>query len=181
MADYGQPVFSESVSFVTGSAGGARYALGTRRVDEGGNLYVYGYNASAVVLEPGCPVLIGSSNTGYSFTATNAASQVGLIAACVHNASIATDSYGWFMVRGLCRIAPDGTTGAVSMDAGKYLTVGVAANGQGGWTSCPATLATGMRFGYSVESIVTGYGGSASHATSGLAAMGRGWIKTLLG
>lgn len=172
MADLGQPIFNESVSQTTATPS---VALGTRRVDSAGNIYIYGYNAGAAVMEPGAPVVHSSNNTGYSFSVTNAASHVGFVAAVCHHATIAAGSYGWLMVKGLCRAIPDSSE--ISLNAGAKLAIGI----DGGFVSAPATIATGMRWGYAAESIVTGYGQCASHATSGLACLGRAWIKTILG
>jgi hypothetical protein len=162
----------EPVSTVTSAKG---YALGTRRQDSAGNEYVYGYNASNVPLYPGVPVVIGSNNTSYSFTLTNTASQTGWVAAVVHHATVPTAYYAWFGVKGLFRVVPDATQSQIAKD--KNLAIAV----DGGWNSAPATISTGIRWGFSIESIVTGYGSCASESTSGLGCLGRAWIKTVLG
>jgi hypothetical protein len=172
MTTFGQPIFTEAISATTGTPS---ETLGTRRVDSAGNEYVYGYNASNSLIEVGVPVVHGSNNTGYSFTITNAASQVGFVAAVCHHATIATGYYGWLMVKGLCRVVPDASQ--VSMAVGDKLAIGV----DGGFVSAPVTISTGLRWGYTVESGVTGYGACASFATSGLDTLGRAWIKTVLG
>ncbi len=172
MSNYGSPVFPKSVSFVTAVA---EYPVGTRRTDSAGNEYVYGCNASAnSIFYPGVPGVLTNATTGHSFTVTNAASQVGLVAAVCHHATIPTGNYGWFMTRGLCRAVPDSSQ--VEMAAGEYLAVGV----DGGFVSgaCgTAMFQTGLVFGLAVESIVTGYGSCASEATSGLGCLGRAWIN----
>lgn len=166
---FGSPIFTESVSAVTLIPS---TTLGQRRVDEAGNQYVYGFNAAAnSVVNPGTPVVLTSTTSSYSFTPTNAVSQTGWVAAVNHHATIATGAYGWFMVKGQCRISPDGGTGGVSMNAGDNLTIGV----DGGFVVAPVTMSTGLRWGFATGSIVTGYG------VNTLTAMGKGWITTILG
>lgn len=170
MGAFGLPIFPISVSAVTSAA---EWPLGTRRCDAAGNEYVYSYNNATSPIYPGVPV-VGAANTGYSFTATNAASQVGLVFGVCHHATIPTGNYGWLMARGLCRAVPDTTQ--TQMSAGEYLAVGV----DGGFVSgaCgTAMFQTGLVFGFAVESLVTGYGSCASEATSGLGCLGRAWIN----
>lgn len=172
MSIHGLPI-CDGVSATTASPS---TRLGTRVLGSDGVEYVYGYNASNSYIFPGVPVVVGSSNTGYSFTITNAASQVGLVMGVCHNATIATSYYGWYAVNGLVRVVPDGSQ--VSFNAGVNLAIGV----DGGFVAqTGATFSTGHVWGQSVESIVTGYGSCASEATSGLAALGRGWVRTFLG
>jgi hypothetical protein len=164
---FGSPIFTESVSATTLTPS---VVPGSRRVDEAGNQYVYGYNAAAnSVIDLGVPVVLTSTTSGYSFTPTNAASQVGWVAAVNHHATIATGAYGWLMVKGQCRISPDAS--AVSMNAGDNLAIGV----DGGFVVAPATMATAVRVGFATGSIVTGYGVNSGGA------MGKGWIRTILG
>lgn len=180
MAFYGKPIFPHSVSAVTSAA---EFPLGTRRVDASGNEYIYGYNAAAnSPVYPGVPVVHPAGATSYSFTATNAASQVGFVAAVCHHSTIPTGYYGWFGVKGFFRAVPDETQ--TQMATGDALYIGV----NGGWvlgtasnTSTLIGYTTGIAWGYAAESIVTGYGSCASEATSGLGCLGRAWITTHLG
>lgn len=162
----GNPIFVESVSAVTASPS---VVLGTRRVDSAGNVYIYGHNAGASQMNPGCAAVIGSANTSYSFTATNAAAGVGFLAAVCHHSTIPAGSYGWMGVNGLFRAAPD--TNAASMNAGDILVIGV----DGGFVAGGATLSTGTRWGFAITSMITGYG------VNTFTSLGKAWIKSIFG
>ena len=158
------PVYFESVSAVTTDP---TVELGSRRTDESGNEYVYVYNAGQYEIWPGRIGYLGSSNSGYSITATNAASQVGIYAGGIHHATLTTGAYGWLMTRGVCAVSPD--TSEVSFDAGDYLTVGVN-EGYVGMTG--ATVSTGNRIGVCISSGVTQAGATFA------ADLGKAWIKS---
>ena len=162
----GNPMLVESVSAVTATPS---VVLGTRRVDSAGNVYLYGHNAGATQMNPGCAAVIGSANTGYSFTATNAAAGVGYLAAVCHHSTIPAGSYGWMGVNGLFRASPD--SNAVSMNAGDGLVIGV----DGGFVVAGATLSTGIRWGFAVSSMISGYG------VNTFTSLGKAWIKSIFG
>lgn len=155
------PVIFESVSQVTATNS---TELGTEVIDNGYK-YVYAYNAGEYDATPGYPGVLGSANSGYSFTVTNAASQVGVFCGGVHHTTIPAGYYGWLMTKGVCRVGPD--TSAVSVAAGSYLGLGVS----GGYVAAPATFSTGSRKGYLISSMVTNSGAS-------LASLGLAWIKS---
>ena len=158
------PVYFESVSAVTATP---NVELGSRRTDSNGNKYVYVYNAGNYEIWPGRCGYLGSSNSGYSITATNAASQVGIFAGGVHHATLTTNAYGWLMTEGCCAVSPD--TSEVSFDAGDYLTVAVN-DGYGPMTG--ATLSTGNRIGVCISSGVTQAGATFA------ADLGKAWIRS---
>ena len=160
------PVYFESVSAVTTDPS---VELGSRRTDSNGNEYVYVYNAGQYEIWPGRCGYLGSSNSGYSLTATNAAAQVGVFCGGVHHATLVTAGYGWLMTKGVCAVSPD--TNASSFDAGDYIAVGVN-DGYVTMTGAGATLSTGARIGYCISSGVTQLGGTFA------ASLGKAWIKS---
>jgi hypothetical protein len=141
--------------------------LGARLTDSDGNQYVYVYNASSYQIWPGRSAYLLSLTSGYSITATNAASQAGFFAGGVHHATIPTNYYGWIMTDGCCRVSPD--TSAVSFDAGDYLVPGV----NDGYSAAPATISTISRLGLCISSGVT-------HEGASLASCGKAWIKSTI-
>jgi hypothetical protein len=91
-----QMLFPESVSNVTATNS---IALGTRRM-EGGNEYVYVYNAgTTAAVGYG---LVASCNSGYSCTVTSVAGDV--LFGVVANADLTTSNYGWAVVKGPAHI-----------------------------------------------------------------------------
>lgn len=103
--------------------------------------------------------------SGYTVTASNAASQSGA-ERCVGvaiNATIPSGGYGWLMTRGVGYIALDASE--VSMNSGDLLAPGV----DGGFVVAPATMSTlGFRLGVAINSIVTTVG------------TGKAWFKSPL-
>jgi len=161
MTYYDQPLAGEGVSAVTATPS---EALGTyRNVD--GVTYVYAYNAGSVAVWPGDSVHLVAGSESYSFTATNAASHVGIFAGGVQHATISTNYYGWIATKGLCRVRPD--TSAVSFDTGDWLVVGV----DNGYSTAGATFSTAARIGMCVTSCVTNLGASAADC-------GTAWIRS---
>jgi len=156
------PILFETVSAVTTDPS---VELGSRRTDEAGNDYVYCYNAGEYQILPGRCGYLGSLNTGYSMTATNAAAQVGVYCGGIHHTTLTTGAYGWVMTKGLCRVSPDSS--AVTFDAGEYIAVGV----NDGYVSAPVTFSTGTRVGYTVTSGIANTG--ALFAT-----LGKAWIRS---
>jgi len=158
------PIQFESVSQTTLTNS---VELGRRTTDSSGNEYIYVYNAGEYQIIPGRTAYLLSNTSGYSITATNTASQVGLFAGGVHHATIATAYYGWIMTRGLAAVSPD--TSAVSFDEGEYLAVGV---NDGYVDAGGATFSTGARIGFCISSGVCNEG--ATFAGD----LGKGWIKS---
>lgn len=131
------------------------FQLGTRGTKAGID-YVYIYNDGGVQISQGMPARVGASVLGqiYSVTVSNAASQVGheMVVGVAHNATIATGQYGFIATRGPVYIALDGTQ--TSMNSGDLLALGI----DGGFVVAAATLSTGVRLGYAINSIVTTVG-----------------------
>jgi hypothetical protein len=99
MAAYGlQTLFEESVSQITATPS---VALGTRRI-EGGNEYIYAYNANTTAAV-GYGV-IASLNSGYSFSVTAALGNP--LMGVVQNTEFTAAYYGWLLIRGLARSLP---------------------------------------------------------------------------
>ena len=97
------------------------------------------------------PSSIGS---GYSVVVSNPASQAGgeFVVGVAHNAAIAAASYGWLAVKGPVLVALDATQ--TSMNSGDLLAPGV----DGGFVVAAATLSTGLRLGFALNSLVTTVG-----------------------
>jgi hypothetical protein len=166
---FGLPVYEESVSAVTDTPS---VRLGARRYDVDGNEYVYCYNAANCSLDVGVPLFWGTSNTGYSFTCTNpaGASLVGLVAACTHHKTFATDQYGWAGTKGLFRVIPD--SNSISWSTGAYLMPN-GNNNYGGWRGATmTTYGTGVYHGIAVTS---GVCGNACPTT--LTCLGLAWLS----
>jgi hypothetical protein len=141
------PISFESVSAVTATPS---VELGTIRV-EALNKYVYAYNAGAAQLSVGMPAFINSSNSNYSVSVSNAASQVcnPFVGVC-HHATIAAGSYGWLVAKGISKVVPDAS--AVSGAAGIDLTAGV----DGGFVAMTGTtMSTGLRLAFTIASFTT--------------------------
>lgn len=148
------PIITEGAVSATSSA--PDFQLGTR-VHKAGVDYIYIYNAAAnSTISKGQIARIPAESLGntYSCTITNAASQAGheMIVGVAHNATIATGYYGFVATRGLVCVALDAS--AVSMNSGDLLAAGV----DGGFVVAPATMSTGIRLGYAVNSLVTTVG-----------------------
>ena len=130
------------------------YTLGVR-THQGGNEYVYVYNAAAnskITTGQYC-VLDGngvSFTSGFSVTVTNA-SLNGYLAG-VAQQTFNTATYGWIMTKGASLIALD--SGAVSMNVGDQLALGT----DGGFIAAGATFSTAPRFGVMLNSGVTTVG-----------------------
>lgn len=92
-------VFNESVSAVTATN---TVALGTRRL-EGGNEYIYTYNA-ATTAAIGYGV-ITSCNSGYSVVVSTAAGSRPL--GIVQNEALITNNYGWVLTKGYAHVLCD--------------------------------------------------------------------------
>jgi len=91
-------LFEESVSAITATPS---VALGTRRV-EGGNEYIYAYNANTTAAVG--RGVIASINSGYSFSVTAAAGNV--LMGVVQNTEFTAAYYGWLLTRGLAKSLP---------------------------------------------------------------------------
>lgn len=141
------PIFMESVSAVTATNS---VDIGTRRVVDG-NDYVYVFNAGSSVISPGMPAVLNSFSSGYSVSASNAASQTGFFLGHCQHTTLPTATYGWLMTRGFANIVPDAS--AVSIATGTELALGV----DGGYVAVAATLSTGIRIGVTLSGIVTAY------------------------
>lgn len=151
------PLALESVSAVTSDPS---VEVGTLR-QEGQSLYAYVYNAGAAAIKVGWGCYINSSNSGYSVSVSNAASQTGRLFGVCHNASIPAGSYGWVVVRGVSTVAADGTE--TSAAAGVEIANGV----DGGFVASPATFSTGHRVGFLISTM----------QTQGTTTPGKAWIK----
>ena len=88
------PIRFESVSAVTATN---TVDLGTRAVD-GGNEYVYVYNAGNSQISKGFAAVL-SATTGYSVTVSST-TQVDIALGMVKNATLTTGTYGWLMIKG---------------------------------------------------------------------------------
>lgn len=125
------------------------------RTHQGGNEYVYVYNAAAnsKILTGQYCVLDGggvSYSSGYSVTVTNA-SLNGYLAG-VAQQTFATGTYGWVMTKGASLVALD--SGEVSMNVDAQLALGT----NGGFVAAGATFSTAPRFGVALNSLVTTVG-----------------------
>lgn len=110
------PVLFESVSAVTATPS---IDVGTRRVD-GGNHYVYVYNAGNSAINMGYAAVM-SGVSGYSVT-VSAITQVDFGIGICKNATMATATYGWLLTKGFSYF----NTGANdSCSTGANLAVGV--------------------------------------------------------
>lgn len=140
-------VFEESVSQITATPS---VALGTRRV-EGGNEYIYAYNANATAAV-GYGV-IASLNSGYSFSVTAAVGDT--LMGVVQNTEFTAAYYGWLLTKGLARSIP--STNAIA--AGKPICLSTA-----GTFEQVLTAEAGGAFvacGVAIQSITSGSTGSA--------------------
>lgn len=143
------------VSATTTDSAAAR-PLG-QRVQQGGNEYVYCHVVGTQISQGEMGFIGAASMTSqYSVTVTNAASQAGGIFAVgvANNGTIAAGDYGYLLCRGLTLIALDGDE--VSMNSGVDIGAGV----DGGFVAAAATLSTGLRLGFTVNSAVTTVGTS---------------------
>ncbi len=124
-----------------------RYQLGVKHF-KSGNEYVYVYNAGNSVIGTGKYCVIAGASSGCSVTVTNA-SLAGWMAGVAQN-TISTAYYGFIMTRGLSLISTD--SGEVSAASGVDLALGT----DGGFVAAGATFSTAPRFGYTMNSFVTG-------------------------
>lgn len=143
-----QNLFNESITAVTATP---NVALGTRRI-EGGNEYVYVYNAntSTISVGYGC---IASANSAYSVGLTSAVGDYP-VGVCV-NADIAQGYYGWVQTRGFAHVYS--TNGAISQQS--QIVIGAA----GAFEAVVTALAGGTHAvcGYSVSTITSAGTGAA--------------------
>jgi hypothetical protein len=98
----------------------------------------------------------------------------------VHHATIATDNYGWFGTKGLFRAIPG--TSQIETAACAYIMA--SEESYGGWDYRAASNTsnhTGIVWGKTVSSMVTGYNSNVTVAAGSLDDLGYAWIKTFLG
>ena len=146
---YARVVKDEDLSTPTSDA---KFTLGTRH-SKSGNEYCYVYNgasASAIGTGKYCVLQQSSSSftSGYTVTVTNA-SLAGWMAG-VPQTTISTGYYGFVMTKGVSLISTD--SGEVSAAAGVDLALGT----DGGFVAAGATFSTAPRFGFTLNSFVTG-------------------------
>lgn len=129
------------------------YSIGAKHY-QSGNEYVYVYNAatnSTIGTGKYCILDVNggtSATSGYSVSVTNA-SLAGWMAGVAQN-TINTGTYGWIMTKGVSLISTD--SGEVSANAGVDLALGT----NGGFVAAGATFSTAPRFGYTLNSFITG-------------------------
>lgn len=128
-----------------------KFSLGARHA-KNGNEYVYVYNGGNSVVGTGkyCVLQQSSSSftSGYTVTVTNA-SLAGWMAGVAQN-TISTGYYGFIMSRGVSLISTD--SGEVSANVGVDLALGT----DGGFVAAGATFSTAPRFGFTLNSFITG-------------------------
>lgn len=154
------PVSFESASAVTASPS---VQLGTVKVDNSGNKFIYVYNGGNAQISQGQGAFLSPSNysSGFTVSVSNAASQSGgeRMLGVAHHATIATGYYGWVMAAGVALVALDASQ--ISMNAGDILVPGV----DGGFVVKAGTSATALPVGLAINSLVTTVG------------TGKAWIK----
>jgi hypothetical protein len=126
-------------------------ALG-QKVLKSGNEYTFIYNGGNSAIGTGkyCVLQQSSSSftSGYTVTVTNA-SLAGWLAGVAQN-TISTGYYGFVMTKGVSLISTD--SGEVSANVGVDLALGT----DGGFVAAGATFSTAPRFGFTLNSFVTG-------------------------
>lgn len=149
------PILEESVSAATATNS---VQLGTRATVDG-NDYIYVYNSGNAQISQGQGGFLPSASLSafsgsFVVSVSNAASQAGsrTIVGVAHNATIATNYYGWLCTRGVVYAVPDAS--AVSANSGVELVPGV----DGGFVAYAGTSATGTPVGYTLNSFVTTVG-----------------------
>lgn len=127
------------------------FALGTKLVNEG-NEFVYVYNGGNSVIGTGkyCVLQQSSSSftSGYTVTVTNASLAGWMVG--VRQNTLPTANYGFVMTKGVSLISTD--SGEVSANVGVDLALGT----DGGFVAAGATFSTAPRFGFTLNSFVTG-------------------------
>lgn len=111
MAVYKQNLFTESVTAVTATN---TVELGTRRVVDGKE-YVYCYNGADIADKRLFVKPLASNSTGYTFTVTTVSNSVRPVIGLINEATCATASYCWVLVKG---------KGAGMIDGASTLAVG---------------------------------------------------------
>lgn len=150
---YARVVKDEDLSVASSEA---RFSLGARH-SKSGNEYCYIYNGGNSVIGTGkyCVLQQSSSSftSGYTCTVTNA-SLAGWMAGVAQN-TISTGYYGFVMTKGVSVVSTD--SGEVSANVGVDLALGT----DGGFVAAGATFSTAPRFGFTLNSFVTGAIGKA--------------------
>jgi predicted RecA/RadA family phage recombinase len=128
-----------------------KYQLGALHFKDG-NEYRYVYNGGNSVIGTGkyCVLQQSSSSftSAYTVTVTNA-SLAGWMVGVAQN-SISTGYYGFVMREGVSLISTD--SGEVSANVGVDLALGT----DGGFVAAGATFSTAPRFGFTLNSFITG-------------------------
>lgn len=155
------PVSFESASSVTATPS---VQLGTYKVDNAGNKFVYIYNGGNAQISKGQGAYLSPSNLSSALTVSvsNAASQSGgeRFVGVAHHATIATGYYGWVMAAGCSYVALDASE--VSMNSGDILVPGV----DGGFVVPAGSATTHIKLGVAINSLITTVG------------TGKAWIKS---
>ncbi len=150
MAFDGMAIVVKDEDLSTSSAD-QKYSLGVKH-QKNGNDYIYVYNGGGSAIGTGkyCVLQQSSSSftSGYTVTVTNA-SLAGWMAG-VRQDTMSTGHYGFIMTRGVSLISTD--SGEVSGVAGIDLALGT----DGGFVAAGATFSTAPRFGFTLNSFVTG-------------------------
>lgn len=129
------------------------YSPGAKHL-QSGNEFVYVYNAAAnstIGTGKYCVLDVNggtSFSSGFSVSVSNA-SLAGWMFGVAQN-TIPTGTYGWVMTKGVSLISTD--SGEVSANAGVDLALGT----NGGFVAAGATFSTAPRFGFTLNSFVTG-------------------------
>ncbi len=108
---FGRPqTFNESVSAVTATN---TVELGTIR-EQGGDRYVYVYNAGNSQANPGLLLTI-TALTGYSVTISTTTS-ISPVFGVVKHATMTTGTYGWMLTKGQAPLRAEASTGLAVAD-----------------------------------------------------------------
>lgn len=145
------PIGFAGVSQVTATLGTNDPEVGTR-IRVGNSEYVHCYNAGASAIKVGWGGFLNSSNSGFSVTVSNAASQAGPLVGVCYHASIPAANYGWLVVKGLSYVAADASETSQGVSGGSaYITPGV----DGGFVVAPASIATSPKYGLLISTMQT--------------------------